>query len=67
MDFKYLNESGINYPWFYCRNRLKKIENEDVKKPVTISRTYLRKVLKCINDQVRKNNRYQMRIFDSFN
>jgi hypothetical protein len=67
MDFKYLNGSGINYPWFNRQNRLKKIENKDVKKPVTISRTCLRKVLKCINDQVRKNNRYQVRIFDSFN
>jgi hypothetical protein len=67
IDFKYLNGSGINYPWFYRQNQFKKIEKEEVKKPVTISKVYLRKVLKCINDQARKNNRYQVRIFDSFN
>jgi len=67
VDFKYLKPSAINHPWFNEQKELKTDENEEVKKPVVISRKYLRKVLNFMNDQVRKNNQYQVRMFDSFN
>jgi uncharacterized protein YlbG (UPF0298 family) len=67
VDFKYLNRSDINHPWFNQQKEVKKNEREKAKMPVVISRKYLRKVLDFMNDQVRRNNQYQVRIFDSFN
>ncbi|CAF0852489.1 unnamed protein product [Rotaria sordida] len=67
IDFKYLDTLNMNYP---CFNEVKqsKIYNKNkIKKLVIISRKYLRKVLKYMNDEVRKNNRYQVRSFEFFN
>jgi hypothetical protein len=67
IDFKYLNPSNINYPWFYQQKELKTNEKVVVRKPTVISRKYLRKILALMNDQERKNNQYQMRMFEPFN
>jgi hypothetical protein len=67
IDFKYLNSSNINYPWFYQQKELKTNEKVVVRKPTVISRKYLRKILALMNDQERKNNQYQMRMFEPFN
>jgi len=67
IDFKYLNQSSINQSWFTEQKELKSKEDETMKKPVVILRKYLRKVLAFMNDQVRKNNKYQVRMFEPFN
>ncbi|CAF1145093.1 unnamed protein product [Rotaria sordida] len=67
MDFKYLNGLCRNYPCFNEEKQGKIDKNNDIKKPVIISRKYLRKVLNYMNDEVRKNNRYQVRSFEFFN
>ncbi|CAF3361804.1 unnamed protein product [Rotaria sp. Silwood2] len=67
IDFKYLNQSGINQPWYHKQKESKMDENQEIKTPVVISRKYLRKVLNYMNDDKRKNNQYQMRSFDLFN
>ncbi len=64
VDFKYLNKSGINNPWFNVQKELKMDENKEIEKSVVISRKYLRKILNFTNDQERKNNQYQVRMFD---
>jgi hypothetical protein len=64
VDFKYLAKSGINHPWFNEQKEVKMEEKKQVNKSVVISKKYLRKVLICINDEERKNNRYQVRAFD---
>jgi hypothetical protein len=69
IDFKYLNQSGINRPWFYQHKEstINKNENKAItKEPTVISRKYLRKILASMNDQERKNNQYQMRMFEAF-
>ncbi|CAF1168514.1 unnamed protein product [Rotaria sordida] len=67
IDFKYLNQSGTNRPWYNKQKELKIDENQEIKKSTVISRKYLRKVLNYMNDDIRKNNQYQIRSFDLFN
>jgi hypothetical protein len=69
IDFRYLNESGINRPLFYQHkeSKINETENVVVRKPAVISKKYLRKMLALMNDQERKNNQYQMRMFEPFN
>ncbi|CAF2602032.1 unnamed protein product [Rotaria sp. Silwood2] len=68
IDFKYLDRSHTNYPCFNEDKQSKIDKNNEIqKKPVIISRKYLRKVLNYMNDEVRKNNRYQVRSFELFN
>jgi hypothetical protein len=47
-----LNQSSINQSWFTEQKELKSKEDETMKKPVVISRKYLRKVTAFMNDQV---------------
>ncbi|CAF3134298.1 unnamed protein product [Rotaria sp. Silwood2] len=59
IDFKYLNSSHMNYPCFNEEKQVQINKNNEIKKPIIISRKYLRKLLNYMNDEVRKNNRYQ--------
>jgi hypothetical protein len=61
IDFRYLNQSGINRPFWFATQ---KKENEEDKTHIVIPRKYLQKILNCINDRLRYNNRYQLRMFD---
>jgi hypothetical protein len=63
IDFKY--STGTNHPWFNEQKESKTDENKEIEKPVVISRKYLRKVLNWINEQERKNNQHQVRMFES--
>ncbi|CAF3767311.1 unnamed protein product [Rotaria sp. Silwood1] len=67
LDFKYLYSSHMNYPCFNEEKQLKIHKKNEIKKSVIISRKYLRKVLNYMNDEVRQNNRYQVRSFEFCN
>ncbi|CAF3880266.1 unnamed protein product [Rotaria sp. Silwood1] len=67
IDFKYLDTFHTNYSCFKEVTQSKRYKRNEIKEIVIISRKYLRKVLNYINDEVRKNNRYQMRPFEFFN
>lgn len=68
IDFKYLNRSGINRPLFHERNESTTNENEKaiMQENDVISKRYLRKILALMNDQERKGNQYQTRMFEPF-
>lgn len=68
VDIQYTDSSQINRPWYsHVRNTTPIVEGEKLaKKPVVLSRKYLRKILAVINDEKRKNDRYQVRTYESF-
>ncbi|UJR16613.1 hypothetical protein I4U23_003513 [Adineta vaga] len=65
IDFKYLYRSSIQLPWYISSKQidLKVNESKEKKKSMVISRKYLCKILKFINDEQRKNNLYEIRSF----
>ncbi|UJR19134.1 hypothetical protein I4U23_022264 [Adineta vaga] len=62
VDFQYLNQSSFNYPWFkegkLCN------EQDQRQQQIICLRKYFQKILNYMNDQVRNNNRYQLRMFN---
>ncbi|CAF0838499.1 unnamed protein product [Adineta steineri] len=62
IDFQYLDQSGLNHPFWFNYNRTNGSKEE--KEHMIIPRKYLQKILNCMNDRVRNNNRYQLRMFD---
>ena len=66
IDFINRRKLSTNCPWFDKENDLKINKNKEIKRSTIISRKYLRKVLNCMNNQVRQNYRYQVRSFELF-
>jgi len=64
VDFSYLNAPCSDYPWYYPYKQLQTDKTQKEKQPMVISKKILRKILNCINNRVRKNERYQIRLFE---
>ena len=67
IDYKYLNNAGNNHLYFNEQKQLKIEKKEEIKKSIVNPRKYLRKISGVMNDQIRKNDQYQVRTVDSWN
>lgn len=64
MDFTYLNGLDYDRLWYYSNTQLQTDKIQKEKQPMIIAKQVLRKILSCINNRTRKNERYQLRLFE---
>lgn len=66
VDFTYLNRSRHNYSWYYPYKHLETDKAAELRRSFFIPKKHLQKQLNLINDRVRKNEQYQIRMLDLY-